>query len=396
MTAAIKSLNLHKERALIRLDLNVPIKDGQVADDFRIRSALPTVEYCLEAGASVIIMSHLGRPAGKIDESMSLMTVGESLCDYLETSIKFSHDCVSDDAVDVTLSLQPGEIHLLENLRFHEGETENDAHFSRRLAKHGTCFINDAFGTVHRSHASNVGVTQHIKNSVPGFLMENEFAFFHDALKKPKRPLTVVLGGAKVDTKLPLIKRFIREADHVIVGGGMVFTLLKASGISIGKSLFDKDLMDDSKKILELPVSYSADLLLPKDFRVTNEISSAIVTAVRSEGEIGDNEIGIDIGPASETEFSSVIAKSETIIWNGPMGIFEIDSFGDGTKRVAQAIAEVSHRGGTSIIGGGDSAAAVTKLNLQKEMTHISTGGGASLELLAGKKLPALKALKMM
>lgn len=396
MTGAIKSLKLHKERTLIRLDLNVPIKDGQVADDFRIRSAIPTVKHCLEGGASVIIMSHLGRPAGKIDESMSLMPVGEALCDYLEMSIKFSDDCISDDAIDVTLSLQPGEVHLLENLRFHAGETENDTYFSRRLAKHGTYFINDAFGAAHRSHASNVGVIPFIKNVFPGFLMEDEFAFFHDSFIKPKRPLTVVLGGTKLDTKLPLIKRFIREADHVIVGGGMVFTLLKASGYSIGKSLIKEDLLRYSKNILELSTSSSGDLLLPKDFRVTNEISSAIVTAVRGEGEIGEDEIGIDIGPVSETEFSKVIAKSETIVWNGPMGIFEIDAFSGGTKRVAQAIAEVSQRGGISIIGGGDSAAAVTKFNLQKEMTHISTGGGASLKLLAGNELPALKALKMM
>ena len=327
MTGAIKSLNLHKERALIRFDLNVPIKDGQVADDFRIRSVLPTMQHCLEAGASVIIISHLGRPAEKFDESMSLMPVGEALCDYLEMSIKFSHDCISDDAIDVTLSLQPGEIHLLENLRFHNGETDNDFHFSQRLAKHGTCFINDAFGTAHRSHASNVGVTQFIKNGVPGLLMENEFTFFHDSLIKPKRPLTVVLGGAKVDTKLPLIKRFIREADYVIVGGGMVFTLLKASGNSIGKSLFEKKLMSDSKKILQQSASSSGKLLLPKDFRVTNEISSAVVSAIRDVGEIGKDEIGIDIGPVSETEFSAVIAKSETIVWNGPMGIFEIDEY---------------------------------------------------------------------
>ncbi|MEE2876671.1 MAG: phosphoglycerate kinase [Candidatus Neomarinimicrobiota bacterium] len=396
MTEAIKSLNLHKERALIRLDLNVPIKDGQVADDFRIRSTLPTLKHCLENGASVVIMSHLGRPAGKVDDALSLMPVGEVLCDYLEMSIKFSHDCISDDSIDVSLSLQPGEVHLLENLRFYSGETENESQFSRRLAKHGTCFINDAFGTAHRSHASNVGVTQFVRNVYPGILMENEFTFLYDSLKEPKRPFTIVLGGAKIGTKLPLVNRFLREADHVIVGGGMVFTLLRASGYSIGKSLCESKLLNNSKKLLDTLELSSRNLILPKDFRVTRDLLSAEVTEVRSAGEIGADEIGIDIGPTSENEFSEIIAQSETIVWNGPMGVFEVEAFSGGTKAVAEAIARVSRAGGTSIIGGGDSAAAVKKFNLGKEMTHISTGGGASLELLAGKELPALKALEMM
>ncbi len=292
MIGAIKSLNLRNERALIRLDLNVPLKNGRVTDDFRIRAAIPTLKHCLENGASVVIMSHLGRPAGRVEDSMSLMLVGEALCDHLEMSIKFSHDCVSEDAIDVSLSLQPGEVHLLENLRFHAGEAENDAHFSRRLAKHGTCFINDAFGTAHRSHASNIGVTQFLENAVPGFLMENEFTFLHDSLLKPKRPLTIVLGGAKVDTKLPLIKRFIREADHMLIGGGMVFTLLEASGYSIGNSLFEKRLVGHAKKILELSSTSSGELVLPKDFRVTADLSSEKVSAIRGVEEIGDDEIG--------------------------------------------------------------------------------------------------------
>ena len=343
-----------------------------------------------------MIMSHLGRPAGRVEDSMSLMLVGEALCDHLEMSIKFSHDCVSEDAIDVSLSLQPGEVHLLENLRFHAGETENDAHFSRRLAKHGTCFINDAFGTAHRSHASNIGVTQFLENAVPGFLMENEFTFLHDSLLKPKRPLTIVLGGAKVDTKLPLIKRFIREADHMLIGGGMVFTLLEASGYSIGNSLCEKRLVGHAKKILELSSTSSGELVLPKDFRVTADLSSEKVSAIRGVEEIGDDEIGVDIGPVSETEFGEMITGSKTVIWNGPLGVFEVDAFSGGTQAVAEAIAKMTESGGTSIIGGGDSAAAVKKFNLQKEMTHISTGGGASLELLAGNELPALKALRMM
>lgn len=392
---SLTSLDIENERALIRLDLNVPMNNGHVTDDFRIREALPTIQHCLENGGSTVLMSHLGRPGGQVDDKLTLMPVGEVLCDHLEMSIKFSKDCVSEDAIDVSLGLQPGEVHLLENLRFHSGETDNDTNFSQVLAKHGTCFINDAFGTAHRAHASNVGVTDYIDNMAPGFLMEKEFQFLYETFNHPSRPLTIILGGAKIGSKLPLIKRFITEADYLIIGGGMVFTLLKALGYGIGKSIFDSESIDAANEIVKIAQNMGKKLILPKDFRVTNDIGSAEVIGERLVGEIDENEIGVDIGPISEEEIKQFIEKSETIIWNGPMGIFETEAFSEGTKSIAEALARMTKNGGVSIIGGGDSASAAKFFNLDKDMTHISTGGGASLELLAGNELPAMRALRM-
>ena len=389
------SLKLDKEKVLIRADLNVPMKDGSVSDDFRIRKVLPTIHHCLDNGASVILMSHLGRPEGKFNESLSLMPIGEVICDYLERSIKFSNDCVSEDALDVSLGLQPGEVHLLENLRFHSEELENDSKFSQKLSKHGTCFINDAFGTAHRAHSSNVGVTEFFDKVSPGFLMEAEYKFLYELMEVPERPLTIILGGAKIKSKLPLIKRFLNEADHLIIGGGMVFNILKAAGYNIGKSICDLDLIKASEEILNLSNLNNNKLVIPTDFRVTKDLASGNVTAIRDFESIENDEIGIDIGPVSEENFSSIIARSRTIVWNGPMGIFETPDFSKGTFSIAEAIAKRKIDGGISIIGGGDSAAAVKTFKLEEEMTHISTGGGASLELLAGYELPAIKALRM-
>ena len=391
----LNALKLEKEKVLIRADLNVPMKGGSVSDDFRIRKVLSTIKHCLENDASVILMSHLGRPKGRFNEELSLMPIGEALCDHLEMSIKFSKDCISSDALDVSLGLQPGEIHLLENLRFHSEEIDNESKFSQILSKHGTCYVNDAFGTAHRAHASNVGVTEFFNKVSPGFLMETEYKFLFESMQYPKRPLTIILGGAKIKSKLPLIKRFLSEADNLIIGGGMVFNLLKAGGYNIGKSICDLDLIKASKEILGLSNDDDRKLILPSDFRVTKNLDSGNVTAIRDAGNIKNDEIGIDIGPVSEQNFSSIIARSHTIVWNGPMGIFETPEFSKGTLAVAEAVAKRKNDGGISIIGGGDSAAAVKTFKLEDEMTHISTGGGASLELLAGNELPALKALRI-
>ena len=391
----LNALKLEKEKVLIRADLNVPMKGGSVSDDFRIRKVLSTIKHCLENDASVILMSHLGRPKGRFNEELSLMPIGEALCDHLEMSIKFSKDCISSDALDVSLGLQPGEIHLLENLRFHSEEIDNESKFSQILSKHGTCYVNDAFGTAHRAHASNVGVTEFFNKVSPGFLMETEYKFLFESMQSPKRPLTIILGGAKIKSKLPLIKRFLSEADNLIIGGGMVFNLLKAGGYNIGKSICDLDLIKASKEILGLSNDDDRKLILPSDFRVTKNLDSGNITAIRDAGNIKNDEIGIDIGPVSEQNFSSIIARSHTIVWNGPMGIFETPEFSKGTLAVAEAVAKRKNDGGISIIGGGDSAAAVKTFKLEDEMTHISTGGGASLELLAGNELPALKALRI-
>jgi phosphoglycerate kinase len=391
----LNSLKLENEKVLIRADLNVPMKESSVTDDFRIRKVLPTINHCLENGASVILMSHLGRPKGRFNEALSLMPIGETLCDHLEMSIKFSKDCISSDALNVSLGLQPGEIHLLENLRFHSEEIDNESKFSQILSKHGTCYVNDAFGTAHRAHASNVGVTEFFNKVSPGFLMETEYKFLYESMQTPQRPLTIILGGAKIKSKLPLIKRFLREADHLIIGGGMVFTILKAGGYNIGQSICDLDLIKASKEILDLSNDDESKLILPSDFRVTKDLDSGNITAIRDTGSIKNDEIGIDIGPVSEENFSSIIARSHTIVWNGPMGIFETPEFSKGTLAIAEAVAKRKNDGRTSIIGGGDSAAAVKTFKLEDEMTHISTGGGASLELLAGNELPALKALRI-
>ena len=392
---SLESLDFDNDRALIRVDFNVPMNEGKVADDFRIQAALPSIKHCIDHGASVVLMSHLGRPGGVPSEDLSLMPVGETLCDHLEMSIKFSHNCVSDDAIDVSHELQAGEVHLLENLRFHTGEIKNDHDFASRLAQHGTYFINDAFGTAHRAHASNVGVTNFLQNCTPGFLMAEEFKFLHSAVIRPKRPFTIVLGGSKIGTKLPLVTRFIREVDNVIIGGGMAFTFLKMAGYKIGKSIYDDSLLQTAKQIVEMSKSLNCKFHLPSDIVVTEDISSGQDSAVRKVSEIDNNEIGVDIGPETIDQFCETINGSNTVIWNGPMGIFETEAYSGGTKAVAEALAQMTGRGGLSIIGGGDSASAVRDLNLWSEMTHISTGGGASLELLAGKELPAMKALEM-
>lgn len=390
---SLESLDLDNERALMRVDFNVPMKDGVVADDFRIRAALPTIQYCLDRGAAVILMSHLGRPDGVPSGELSLMAAGETLCDHLEMSIKFSHDSISDDAIDVSLALRRGEVHLLENLRFHKGEKKNDRNFASRLARHGTCFVNDAFGTAHRAHASNVGVTEFLPNGSVGFLMEKELKFLQSAVNRPRRPLTVVLGGAKVGTKLPLVKRFIREADSILLGGGMAFTFLKAAGVRVGNSLCDNSLLAQAQEIVDLSKSVDCELLLPSDVVVTKDISSGEESAVRDCADIGQSEIGVDIGPRTVERFSQIIESSRTAVWNGPMGIFEREAFSVGTRALGEAIARLTKQGGTSIIGGGDSAAVARRFHLWRDMTHISTGGGASLELLAGHELPAVKAL---
>ena len=393
MLKTLKSFDLKDKRVLIRVDFNVPVENDRVVDDFRIRAALPTIQYCLNEGSKVILMSHSGRPNGIVEQDLSLMPAGEKLADLLEMPIKFSNDCISEDAHDVTLGLRAGEIHLLENLRFHIEENKNDRNFSINLAKHGQVFINDAFGTVHRSHASNVGVTKYFNQKGMGFLIEKELEFLDKAMENPKKPLTVIIGGAKIDSKIDLINRFIQIADQIIIGGGMAFTFLKAKGKDIGKSLLDPSMISEAKKILA-NARGKTNLIFPKDF-ICAKSMKAKRTSIRNANEIPSDLMGLDIGPKSIDEFSKIILNSGTILWNGPMGVFEVDGFHMGTEEIAKIISEVTKSGSITIIGGGDSAAAIKKFEMTSNFSHISTGGGSSLSLLSGNTMPAIYALEI-
>ena len=394
MIKSPKLLNLSSKKVLIRVDFNVPINNGQVQDQHRIKSSLPTIKYCLKRGASVILCSHLGRPNGENVEEMSLLPVGEKLADLLEMPIKFSMDCISEDSHDVTLGLKPGEIHLLENLRFHKGETENDPSFSSQLAKHGDVFINDAFGTSHRRHASNVGVVPFYSQRGIGFLIENELKYLGQAIKSPARPFILILGGAKIKGKLDLILKLVEIADSVLIGGGMAFTFLKAKGKEIGNSLVDDSMIPDAKKILYHARNNSVKISLPIDVVVAETLDAPHSSQTVSVSNIPKGMAGFDIGPETIQHFSSSVLHAGTILWNGPMGVFEQEGFENGTKQLAESLAKEGDHDRIVIVGGGDTAAAVNTFGLRNSMSHVSTGGGASLELLSGNLLPAISILE--
>ena len=394
MIKTLKTFDLKNKRVLLRVDYNVPLENNRVIDDFRIKQTLPTIKYCLDAGAKIIIMSHLGRPNGKYDPNLSLMPIGESLADCLEMPIKFSDDCISEDSHNVTLGLKPGEIHMLENLRFHEDETTNNADFCALLAKHGDIFINDAFGMAHRSHASNVGIAKNFSRKGIGFLFEKELNFLSKILSKPPRPITLLLGGAKINTKVGLIDHYIGIADQILIGGGMAFTLLKARGLDIGNSIIDESKISSARELIE-KAKKKKNIFLPKDVICSKSLKQSTSSKVYDITKIPKGQMGLDIGPKTIDSFSSLISNSKTVIWNGPMGAFELDNFDNGTKSLAKHIASCTEGGLISIIGGGDTASALRKYNLDNKMTHLSTGGGASIELLSGKNLPAIFALEV-
>lgn len=394
MLKTINNFDLKNKRVLIRVDFNVPLSNGQVTDDFRIRMALPTINHCLESGASVVLMSHLGRPKGQIDPDLSLIPIGEKLAELIELPIKFSDDCVSEDARDVSLGLRPGEIHLLENLRYHNEETDNDQRFSELLAKHGEIFINDAFGTAHRPHASNVGVTKYFLHKGIGFLFEKELQYLSAVVRNPKRPMTLVLGGAKIDTKLELINKFIDEADTIIIGGGMAFTFLKAKGIDVGGSLVDELMLKSAAEIMEKSRKVNKRIHFPVDVIAATSIDDTKSIKEFKIDKIPKNMSGFDIGTATIEKYSKLLLLSKTIIWNGPMGVFEKPEFDNGTLKIAEILTKAQEEGSVVIVGGGDTAAAVKSYNLIDKMSHVSTGGGASLELLSGNRLPSVEALE--
>ena len=393
MIRALHSFDVKQKRVLMRVDFNVPIKNDRVVDSFRIRSAIPSIKECLESGTSLVLMSHLGRPNGKIDEKYSLVPVGEALSDILEIPIKFSYDCISEDAINVTIGLHPGEIHLLENLRFHSGETNNDPEFAGKLARHGQIFINDAFGTAHRSHASNVGVTEHFIEKGMGYLMEKEIQFLLERFKKPKHPLLLILGGAKISGKLHIIDRFLDDADTILIGGGMAFTFLKALGVEVGRSMVDKKMVSSAKEIIVRAKRKRVKLVFPVDFVIAEAIENPKEIKTVRFDSVPDSFMGLDIGTETINIFSDYILGAGTILWNGPMGVFEKKEFENGTKALSKMLSLAFDKGVDTIVGGGESAAAVRKFGMDEKMTHVSTGGGASLELLSGHGLPALEAL---
>ena len=392
MLRKLKSFDLHSKRILIRVDFNVPILDDVVVDDYRIRKTIPTIKHCIDQGAKVILMSHLGRPKGKIKPEFSLMPTGEKLAELLEMPIKFSHDCVSEDAINVSHNLQPGEVHLLENLRFYNEETNNDSQFSMSLSKHGEIFINDAFGTAHREHASNVGIVSHFMNKGIGFLIEKELEFLSETLTDPSLPLLLIIGGAKIDTKIDVINHFLGLADNIVIGGAMANTFLTADGYHMGKSLVESDKIDIAKKILLNASKTKTKIILPIDF--TGELDSIGSKDFyhADKDNIKDNMICEDIGQSSIDLFKRVISQSKTIFWNGTVGIAENKKFAVGTESI---IDEIVDNECISVIGGGDTIAAVRNYDdeLISKFSHASTGGGACLELLSGKKLPAIKIL---
>ena len=393
MIRALHSFDVKQKRVLMRVDFNVPIENDRVVDSFRIQSAIPSIKDCLDSGSSIVLMSHLGRPNGKIDEKFSLVPVGEALSDILEIPIKFSHDCISEDAINVTIGLHPGEVHLLENLRFHSGETNNNAEFARKLARHGQIYINDAFGTAHRSHASNVGVTEYFIEKGMGYLMEKELQFLLEKFKKPKHPLLLILGGAKISGKLHIIDRFLDDTDTILIGGGMAFTFLKALGVEVGLSIVESKMVSSAREIIARARRKRVKLVFPVDFVIAEAIEKPKKMKTVAFDSIPDNFMGLDIGTETINIFSDYILSAGTILWNGPMGVFEKKEFENGTKAIAQMLSSAYDKGIDTIVGGGESAAAVRTFGVNEKMTHVSTGGGASLELLSGNTLPALEAL---
>lgn len=391
----LEDVELKGRRVLMRVDFNVPLlKDGDVADDTRIRAALPSIEYAARAGASIVLVSHLGRPKGKKDPNLSLKVVAYRLSELTDCPVKFSEDCIGDEADQKVGALLAGEILLLENVRFYTEETDNDPDFARKLAGYGDVFVNDAFGTAHRAHASTVGVTEYIDEKVAGFLLTKEIEVLEGLIGKPKHPFVAVMGGAKVSGKIDLIKNLLGKVDRILIGGAMAYTFFKAVGLEIGHSLLEEDLLPLCRELMDSAgTGEKRQIYLPVDCIVAKEIRNSAEHKMVSTGDIPEEWAGVDIGEKTVEVFRGELEGAKTVFWNGPMGVFEMSNFASGTKRIAKIIADLTQRGASTVVGGGDSVAALNQLHLRDKITHISTGGGASLELLEGKKLPGVEAL---
>ncbi len=388
---SIKDLDLKQKRVLIRVDFNVPLDENiNITDDARIKGALSTIQYAISRGAKVILMSHLGRPKGKVDKKKSLIPVARRLSELLGTSVNMAPDCIGDTVKSMVNSLKPGEVLLLENLRFHLEEEKNNPDFAKELASLGDCFVNDAFATAHRAHASNVGVCTYIKDTAAGFLLLREVDYINKALLSPQRPFAAVLGGSKVSDKLELVENLLGKADKILIGGGMAFTFVKALGQGIGKSLVEEDLLDTARSILEKAKARGVKLYLPVDALCAAEPKEGQATFVTTIQEMPENLMGLDLGPASIALFSEALFGCGTIVWNGPMGVFEINAFAAGTLAIAKDMALSK---GLTIVGGGDTDAALHKSGLTDKVSFVSTAGGAFLEMLGGRVLPGVAVL---
>jgi len=395
---SIKDLPLRGQRVFIRVDFNVPIKDGRVDDDSRIRASLPTIQYAIEQGARVILASHLGRPKGERVEKYSLHPVAEHLSQLLGRPVAFADDCVGEAAESKVKALADGDVVLLENLRFHSEEEKNDDNFAKQLASLCDVYVNDAFGTAHRAHASTTGITRHVAKAAAGLLMEKELEYLGKAIDHPEHPFVSILGGAKVSDKIPVINALIdRGVDKILIGGAMAYTFLKAEGFTVGKSLVEDSMMPTALEIKKRAEEKGITLLLPTDHQVVDSYEPVkgqqIVTKTIPIEFTNIGLVGMDIGVETVAHFAAALEDAQLIIWNGPMGVFEEPPFDQGTIGVAKAVAEAAQRGATVIVGGGDSVSAVTRAGVADQITHISTGGGATLEFLAGDELPGVAAL---
>lgn len=388
---SIRDLDLQGKRVFMRVDYNVPLNEArQITDDTRLRASLPTLQHAIKKKARLILASHLGRPDGEPNPKLSLRPVATRVNALLGRPLAFAADCVGQEAERAAAALREGDALLLENLRFHPEEEKNDRSFARQLAAFAEVYVNDAFGTAHRAHASTEGITHYLLPAAAGLLMERELEYLGKALERPARPYVAIVGGAKVSDKIELLQNLMKFADSVLIGGAMAYTFLKARDAKVGQSKVEADKLDLARDLWQFCERRSIELYLPKDHVVTDKIDGNARAEVAPGGDIPADRIGVDIGPATRREYAQVIARAKTIVWNGPMGIFEIEKFSEGTMAVAHAIAASS---AVSIVGGGDSAAAVAKAGVASKITHISTGGGASLEFLSGMKLPGVEAL---
>jgi phosphoglycerate kinase len=387
----IRDLDLKGKKLFIRVDFNVPLnEEGRISSDARIRASLPTIQLALKQGARLILASHLGRPKGKVNPKMSLKPVAEALEKLLKHKVIMAPDCVGEAVQNLANNLKNGDVMLLENLRFHPEEEANAPEFSKQLASLCDVYVNDAFGTAHRAHASTVGMIQYVGNAAAGLLMEKELNYLGKAVSNPDRPYVAILGGAKVSDKIEVIENLLKLVDVLLIGGGMAYTFLQAEEFEVGKSLVETDKLPLAKSLMKKAAERKVKLILPVDHLVTSKIDASAPTRVTSIQETPIDWMGVDIGPETTKRFKAYIAEAKTILWNGPLGIFEIDQFAQGTMAIARAVAESS---ATTIIGGGDSIAAVTKAGVAEKISHISTGGGASLEFLSGLELPGVAAL---
>ncbi|MGD8427199.1 MAG: phosphoglycerate kinase [Balneolaceae bacterium] len=389
----LRDVDVEGKKVLMRVDFNVPLEDGKITDDNRIVQALPSIQFVIQRGGKLILMSHLGRPGGEPDESLSLRPVAEHLQTLVDAKVHFAEDCIGKKAASVVEEAKDGEIVLLENVRFHKGEKANEEEFSKSLAAHGDLFCNDAFGSSHRAHSSVAGVTRYLQPAVSGFLLEKEIKYLSGSINDPERPFVSILGGAKVSDKIGVIENLLSKVDTIIVGGGMTYTFYKAKGLPVGNSLVEDEKVELAAQIMEKAEKQGVKFVLPIDSVVAKEFKNEAEHKVVGEDGIEEGWMALDIGPQSAISFGNIIKGAKTVVWNGPMGVFEMENYAEGTFSVAEALADATKQGATTIIGGGDSAAAIKKAGLEDQVSHVSTGGGASLMFLEGKDLPGVVAL---